>query len=30
MLQNEHLLNEHPKVTWKIKEFASEGGLYNG
>ena len=26
----EHSLKEQPNVTWKIKEFASDGGLYNG
>jgi len=30
ILQNEHLLNEQPRVTWKIRDFASEGGLYSG
>jgi hypothetical protein len=30
ILQNEHLLKEHPKVTWKMIELASEGGLYRG
>jgi hypothetical protein len=30
MSQKEHSLNEHPSVTWKIKDLASDGGLYNG
>ena len=30
MSQHEHWLKEHPKVIWKIKEFASDGGLYRG
>ena len=30
MSQNEHSLNEHPSVTWNIRERDSEGGLYNG
>jgi hypothetical protein len=24
------LLKEHPKVTWKMIELASDGGLYSG
>ena len=30
MSQKEHSLNEQPKVTWKINDLASDGGLYNG
>jgi hypothetical protein len=28
--QKEHSLKEHPSVTWKINDLASEGGLYSG
>jgi hypothetical protein len=28
--QKEHWLNEHPRVTWNIRDLASEGGLYIG
>jgi hypothetical protein len=30
MAQNRHLFHEQPKVTWKMSDLASEGGLNRG
>jgi hypothetical protein len=30
MAQNRHLFHEQPKVTWKMSDLASEGGLKRG